>query len=123
MNFVFSQSLYSDGRLAAQAEIAATGQTASELALTSTRAQLLFDVTQAYYDAALADRVVAIAEATIKQAEATLRQVKAAFAAGTQPEFELLRARVALESQTPLLIPSAREPRDRAGSHHVRETR
>jgi outer membrane protein TolC len=104
VNLVFAQSLYSGGRLDAQAEIAEAGHVAAELALTSTRAQLLFDVTQAYYDAALSDRVVSIAEATIRQAEATVRQVNAAFTAGTQPEFELLRARVALESQTPLLI-------------------
>jgi outer membrane protein TolC len=104
LNLVFSQSLYSGGRLDAQAEIAENGHTAAELALTSARAQLLFDVTQAYYDAALSKQVVAIAEATIQQAEATLRQVNAGFTAGTQPEFELLRARVALESQTPPVI-------------------
>jgi outer membrane protein TolC len=104
VNLAFSQSLYSGGRLDAQAAMAETGRTAAELSLTSTRAQVLFDVTQAYYDAALSDRVVAIAEATAVQAEATVRQVQAAFNAGTQPEFELLRARVALESQTPLVI-------------------
>lgn len=104
VNLVFAQSLYSGGRLGAQAEIAETGYAAAELALTSARAQLLFDVTQAYYAAALSDRVVAIAEGTSQQAEATVRQVNAAFTAGTQPEFELLRARVALESQTPLII-------------------
>jgi len=104
VNLGFSQSLYSGGRLDAQAEMAETGHTAAELALTSARAQLLFDVTQVYYDAALSDRVVAIAEATVQQAHATVRQVDAAFTAGTKPEFELLRARVALESQIPVVI-------------------
>ena len=52
LNLGFSQSLYSGGRLDAQAEMAETGHTAAELALTSARAQLLFDVTQAYYEAA-----------------------------------------------------------------------
>ena len=68
------------------------------------RAQLLFDVTQAYYDAALSDRLVAIAEATLDQADATLRQAQAGFDAGTQPEFEVLRARVSRDNQLPLVI-------------------
>ena len=68
------------------------------------RAQLLFDVTQAYYDAALSDRFVAIAEATLQQSDATVRQVNAAFTAGMQPEFELLRARVSRDTQTPALV-------------------
>ena len=76
----------------------------AELALTTARAQFLFDVTQAYYDAALAERLVSIAEATLNQAEATFRQVQASFSAGTQPEFELLRARVTRDTQRPVII-------------------
>jgi outer membrane protein TolC len=72
--------------------------------LTTARAQLLFDATQAYYDAALADRLVAIAEATVQQASSTLQQVQASFDAGTQPEFEVLRARVNRDNQQPVLI-------------------
>ena len=104
VNLQFSQTVYSGGRLGAQAEAAAAGRESAELALTSTRAQLLFDVTQAYYDAALSDRLVQIAEATVQQAEATLQVVQAGFKAGTQPEFELLRARVARDNQAPALI-------------------
>ncbi len=104
LNLQFSQMVYSGGRLGAQAEAAAAGRESAELALTSTRAQLLFDVTQAYYDAALSDRLVQIAEATVEQAEATLQVVQAGFKAGTQPEFELLRARVARDNQAPALI-------------------
>ena len=74
------------------------------IGLTTSRAQLLFDVTQAYYNAALSDRLVAIAEATVGQATATLRQTEAAFQAGTQPEFEVLRARVSRDTQNPNLI-------------------
>jgi outer membrane protein TolC len=47
---------------------------------------------------------VAIAEATFDQADATLRQVQAGFDAGTQPEFEVLRARVNRDNQMPLVI-------------------
>jgi outer membrane protein len=99
-----TQTLYSGGRLGARAEAARAGHEAAELTLTSARAQILFDVTEAYYDAALSERLVAIAEATIGQAEATFLQVQAGFKAGTQPEFEMLRARVARDNQRPMLI-------------------
>jgi outer membrane protein TolC len=100
----FSQNLYSGGRLGAQAAVASATREAAELTVSTTRAQLLFDVTQAYYDAALAARLVAIAEASLGQAEATLRQVQAGLEAGTQPEFEVLRARVSRDNQTPAVI-------------------
>lgn len=99
-----SQTLYSGGRQAAQDALAAAGRTSAELAVETARAQVLFDVTQAYYDAALSERLVQIAEATMAQAGATLQQVQVAFNAGTQPEFEVLRARVARDSQMPQVI-------------------
>jgi outer membrane protein len=99
-----SQNLYSGGRLGAQDAVAAAGHRSAELGVTTSRAQLLFDVTQAYYDAALSDRLVEIAEGSLEQAGATLKQTQAGFDAGTQPEFEVLRARVARDSQTPLVI-------------------
>ena len=99
-----SQSVYSGGRFAALDRIAAAGREGAELNVNSTRAQLLFDVTQAYYDAALSDRLVQIAEATLYQADATFQQVEASFKAGAQPEFEMLRARVSRDNQRPQLI-------------------
>jgi outer membrane protein TolC len=104
VNLLFSQNLYSGGRLGAQADLAAAGRAGAELGVNTARAQLLFDVTQAYYDAALSDRLVEIAQATLGQAEATYQVVQAGFKAGTQPEFELLRARVARDNQTPGII-------------------
>jgi outer membrane protein len=100
----FSQNLYSGGRNGAQNAIAAIGRDAASLTLTTVRAQLLYDVTQAYYDAVLSERLVAIAAATVEQAGATLKQTQAGFAAGTQPEFEVLRARVNRDNQSPVLI-------------------
>jgi outer membrane protein TolC len=99
-----SQNVYSGGRLGAQQKVAAAGRDAATLGVSTARGQLLFDVTQAYYDAALSDRLVRIAEATLEQAGATLRQTQAGFDAGTQPEFEVVRARVTRDSQTPLVI-------------------
>ena len=73
VNLLFSQSVYSGGRLDALADIADAGRSSAALALESARAQLLFDVTQAFYDAALSERLVEIAEATVAQAEATVQ--------------------------------------------------
>jgi outer membrane protein TolC len=61
-------------------------------------------VTQAYFDAALSERLVTIAQASLEQAGATLQQTQAGFDAGTQPEFEVLRARVARDNQSPVVI-------------------
>jgi outer membrane protein TolC len=103
-NLSFSQNLFSGGRLRALSRTAAAGRENAELELTSARAALLFNVTLAYYDAALSERVVSIAEATVNQAQSTLTIVQAGYNAGAQPEFELLRARVARDNQLPALI-------------------
>jgi outer membrane protein len=100
----FSQNLYSGGRNGAQISLAAAGHETAQLGLTTTRAQLLFEVAQAYYDAVLSEQLVNIAAATLEQAGATLRQVEAGLNAGTQPEFEVLRARVTRDQQQPVLI-------------------
>jgi len=100
----FSQNVYDWGRLDAQDALVSAGRRSADQALTAARAQVLFDVTQAYYDAALSGRLVEIAEGAFDQADATLRQVQAGFDAGTQPEFEVLRARVNRDSQVPQVI-------------------
>jgi outer membrane protein TolC len=102
--FTFSQNLYSGGRNGAQQTLAAVGRQSADLSVTTTRGQLFLDVATAYYDVALSSRLVSIAEATLEQANATLRQVQAGFDAGTQPEFEVLRARVNRDNQAPVLI-------------------
>ena len=100
----FSQNLYSGGRIGAQKQLASLGRTSAELGLVGARAQLRYEVTQAYYDALLTERLVAIADATLEQAGATLKQAQAGFSAGAQPEFEVLRATVSRDNQTPVLI-------------------
>jgi outer membrane protein len=99
-----TQNLYSGGRIGAAAAAAAAGRETARASLETARGQVLFEALQAYYDALLADRLVAIAESTLEQASATLRRVQVGFEAGAQPEFEVLRARVARDAQLPAVI-------------------
>jgi len=99
-----SQNLFAGGRIAAQVDAATASRRRAEIQLASTRAQLVLDVAEAYYNAALADRLVSIAEANLGQAEETLRQVTLARQVGNQPEFELLRAQVTRDNQRPTVI-------------------
>jgi outer membrane protein len=100
----FSQILFSGGQVGGQAQAANAGVRSAALGLTSARAQLLLDVTGAYYDAALADRLLLIAEATLEQADTTLSQTQLARQVGNQSEFDLLRARVTRDNQRPVVI-------------------
>jgi outer membrane protein TolC len=99
-----SQNLFAGGRILAQNRIAAANRRNAETELTAQQAQLVLDVTTAYYDAVLSDRLVTIAEASLSQAERTLKDVRLAREVGTQPEFDLLRAEVARDNQRPLVI-------------------
>lgn len=99
-----SLTLWSAGRVQAQNRAATSGRRSAEIELTSQRAQLALDVTQAYYDAVLADRLVAIAESSLVWTEGTLRQTTLARQVGNQSEFELLRARVTRDNQVPVVL-------------------
>jgi outer membrane protein TolC len=99
-----SQNLFAGGRIAAQVDAATAARRRADIQLASTRAQLVLDVAQAYYNAALADRLVQIAEATQAQADETLRLTRLARQVGNQPEFDLLRAQVTADNQRPVLI-------------------
>ena len=100
----FSQTLFSGGRVSGQARAADANVRRAELGFTSSQAQLLLDVTEAYYDAALGDRLVTIARATLEQADTTLSQAQLARQVGNQSEFDLLRARVTRDNQRPVVI-------------------
>ena len=100
----FSQTLFSGGQLGGQAQAAGARVRSAELGLTSARAQLLLDVTSAYFDATLGDRLVAIAQSTLEQADTTLSQTQLARQVGNSSEFDLLRARVTRDNQRPVLI-------------------
>lgn len=99
-----SQSVFTGGRLAAQARVADVSRDLADIQVSSARAQLLLEVTQAYYDAVLAQQLTSISEATLRQAETTLQQTLLARRVGTLPEFELLRAQVTADNQRPVVI-------------------
>lgn len=104
LNLSFSQSLFTGGRLEAQERQAALGRRSADVGLSTTRAQVSYDVAQAYFDAALSDRLVRIAEETFAQADRTLQQTRAQREAGRQSEFDLLRAQVARDTLRPQII-------------------
>src|SRR5690606_26075978 len=107
----FTQGLYSGGRIGANRAVAAAAVEAATIGLDTARAQLALDVTRAFYDAALAARLVTIAEASYAQADALFEQTRQLFEAGSRPEFDLLRAQVARDTQRPEVI-RARSQRD-----------
>jgi outer membrane protein len=100
----FSQSVFSGGRNAGQNAAATAGRRSAEVEVTSQRAQLALDVTQAYFDAVLADRLVDIADTTLAQTEELLRQTTLSRKVGNTSEFELLRATVTRDNQRPIVI-------------------
>src|SRR5215208_6311110 len=71
-----SQTVFSGGRVSGQNLAAAAARRSAEVELTSQRAQLALDVTQAYFDAVLADRLVTIADTALAQTEELLRDRK-----------------------------------------------
>ncbi|MDB4900454.1 MAG: outer rane efflux protein [Gemmatimonadetes bacterium] len=104
LGLAFSQSVYSGGRNAGQSAAANATRSTAEIELTSQRAQLALDVTQAYFDAVLADRLVEIADTTLAQTEELLRQTSVAKRVGNTSEFDLLRATVTRDNQRPVVI-------------------
>jgi outer membrane protein len=100
----FSQTLYSGGQVRGQTQAAGAQVRSAALGLTASRAQLLLDVTSAYFDASLSDQLLSIAEATLRQADTTLSQTRLSRQVGNQSEFDLLRARVTRDNQRPVVI-------------------
>lgn len=104
VNLSFTQNLLNGGRVGAQQRLAREQRATADIGVDSARAQLALDVIRAYYDAVLADRMVGIAQSAYDQAEAAYRQTRLQREAGTQPEFELLRAQVSRDNLRPAII-------------------
>lgn len=106
--FTVNQNVFGGGRVWALTRIAAAGRRSAEIGLESARASAVLDTAQAYYDALLGDRLLEIAQGSLEQAQATLRQTELSQTVGRQPEFDLLRARVAVENQRVAVINAQR---------------
>ena len=101
-----TQPLFTGGRATANIRAANIGRESADIGISSAKAQVQLDVTQAYYDAVLADRLVQIAESSLVQSERTLRQVQLTRSVGSASEFELIRARVTRDNQRPSWLQS-----------------
>lgn len=100
------QALFTGGRASANIRAARAGREAAEIGVSSTEAQTVLDVTQAYYDALLADELVTIAESSLVQSERAFRQTSLTKDVGSTSEFELVRARVTRDNQRPAWLQS-----------------
>ena len=105
---IFNGSIVNGRTKAAKA-----GRTLAELGITTTQAQLMLDVTQAYFDAELADQLVIIAQDALDQADTTLKQAELGLKVGSQAEFEVLRARVSRDNTRVVVIQRTLRPRHR----------
>ena len=95
------QAVFTGGRASANIRAARAGRESAEIGVTSSEAQVVLDVTGAYFDALLADQLVTIAESSLVQTERALRQVQLTRNVGSASEFELVRARVTRDNQRP----------------------
>lgn len=100
----FSQNVFTGGRAAGQRAAANAGRRAADVELTAQRAQLILDVTQAYYNTVLAARLADITEASLGWNEDVLRQTTKAREVGSSSEFDLLRAQVSRDNYVPVML-------------------
>jgi outer membrane protein TolC len=100
----FSQPLFTGGAATGQRTAANAGRRASDIELTAQRAQLMLDVTQAYYNTVLAARLAEVADAALAMSNDVLRQTTSARQVGSSSEFDLLRAQVARDNQVPIVL-------------------
>ncbi len=106
-----SQPLYLDGRFQLANRVAKANEDVYRYGLRTARAKLRYDIASAYFDAVIADKFLQIAESSLVQTERTLRQTTLQRQVGTVAEYDLLRSRVAVDAQRPLLI-QAQQNRD-----------
>lgn len=104
LGLALSWRLFDGGALSAQSRSAEASHSSAEIALTSAQAELVLDVTRAYYDAQLAARMVDIAQASLEQSDDALKVTTAEERQGRESEFDVLRARVDRDNQRPVLI-------------------
>lgn len=98
-----SQLLWSGGRVGAALRAAHAAHRSADAGADEAGAEVRFQVTRAYLDAAYASAVVDIAGSAVEQARAHLGQVALMQREGSRAEYDLLRAQVDAANQEPAL--------------------
>ena len=111
LGLLASQPLYLDGRFQLANRVAKANENVYKYGLRTARAKLRYDIASAYFDAVIAEKFLQIAESTLVQTQRTLRQTTLQRQVGTVAEYDLLRSRVAVDAQRPLVI-QAQQNRD-----------
>lgn len=106
-----SQSIFAGGRVMATRKLARVSYELADSELASARANVVLSTAQAYYDALLAERLLAIVEANLERTQTTLEHARLSNEVGRLPEFEVLRASVAMENQKVAVINQRRYQR------------
>jgi outer membrane protein TolC len=104
-NFGLSGSMtLFDLKVAGQVATANAGRDQASIEVDAQRAAAVLNVAQAYFDAQLAQRLVDIADSTLAQAQRTFEQTRLERQVGNAAEFDQLRASVARDNQSPVVI-------------------
>lgn len=111
-----SQTIYAGGRVRAGIAAADAGRRAADLGTRTARAQLIYAVAEAYFNAQVASQLHVIAESSFVQAERAYAQTELAREVGNVAEYDLIRARVQRDNARPAVI-AARTQRDVALIH------
>jgi outer membrane protein TolC len=99
-----TQLLWAGGKVGAGLAAARTVRQAASLNQAETATDVAFQVTEAYWNAALQNRLLAIATDNLDQARRQLHQVQLFRQAGTRAEYDLLRAQVDAANQEPAVV-------------------
>ena len=99
-----SQNIFTGGKASGQRIASNAGRRAANVELTAQHAQLILDITQAYYNAVLASRLSDIAHASMGWNDDVLRQTTKAREVGSSSEFDLLRAQVSRDNYIPIAL-------------------
>jgi outer membrane protein len=99
-----NQLLWTGGKVGAGLAAARSVRSIARLQQTETAADVTYQVTQAYWNAALQQRLLAIAAQNLDLARRQLHQVQLFREAGTRAEYDLLRARVDAANQEPPVV-------------------
>ena len=92
--FSATQSLFDFGRTSSRVTQSRLGRRLSEKELDAVRADLIFRVVKAYYDALLAREMVQVAEAAVRSARAAEDSARSRLQAGVALESDLLSVQV-----------------------------